>query len=710
MARQSLIGTFGKFRAPGVSTGESEVLNRLAGPSSQVQDIAFGIGAEQAAEEGRLAGLQAVEREGGQVKTPEIEDPGLSIRQKAFNEASILAHRAAIQTDSKNRLDELQREEALDPEKFELRARAYRDGLTSDMPEELAVLVGSDIDSSIASRKSKLDGEFFQRIEAENIATLNEGLETFRDDILNATREGDLARVEKLTIEANAMLDQAVDSAILDPSKANQIKEDIRERVTEQNTLREIEDVIFADELSLEQKVEKGINFVNDLRQRELKDLSPEQKDSLIRVVGGKVGDLQTQIVQEQSAKNIETERSVSNLKLAAKQGFDSLQNIIERTEEAFNRGDITGNERTSILNDAFNGNKAKQKQAQDFSLVAQKLTGNFPEIVLQQKTIDDYYQQIEMPRLEGQPPEVKSAAQAAFVSELKAVPNQIKKEINNNILSGEPELIVQSADLINRIDEIPGLADLAVNANQRAFVENVVDLSVTMEPEQAVKLARELSDPRDKARVEAKEQEIKSEKMQEDYEGWVEDGFEGFFGANFLVDNVNKQAVEAEFKTNFEAFFKAGMTKDRAKEKSIELLQRNWKESQFGFMKHPPEQYYQVGANTEYMKDQLASDITKGFVGIEFEKDNLFLLSDELTGRQAAQGKPTYRVMVLDNNGEVQMLNKRWSPDIEKEQQRQLKVNEGKAQKLRTGQDPFEVTRKTSLGQFFESVLKDAE
>lgn len=263
-------------------------------------------------------------------------------------------------------------------------------------------------------------------------------------------------------------------------------------------------------------------------------------------------------------------------------------------------------------------------------------------------------------------------------------MPTQIKREIENNLLSGDVDLIVQSSELINRIDEIPGLPELAVSANQRAFAEQVVNLSQNLEPEQAVNIARELTDPRDKARVDARSQLIKDEQLQEKYSDWVEDGFEGFFGGDFLVDNVNKQAVEAEFKTNFEAFFKAGMDESRAKEKAIGLLQRNWKESQFGFMKYPPEEYYRVGQDVDYMKDQLVSDIRKGFVGIEFKKKNVFLLSDEKTSRKAAQGTPDYRVMVIDNNGEIQMLSGRWKPDAQKEQDRQIQQNEALAQEIR--------------------------
>lgn len=695
MAKREQISLFGQLRPTGADRAAGAKLRALAGLSDQAQSVLFERAAKKRAKEGALAGAQTVERdEEGQVITPELEEDG-TIFGENFNKASILAHRAQIGIDTKAELDRIQNENKLDPEAFKNAAQSFRAGTLQGMPEELAVIVGQDIDSSVSSRLSKLNNEFFKRQERQNQATFLEGLESATDDILNSARDGDELRLKDLIVEQNSSIDTAVEAGLLDPVKAGQIKEDVRERITQQETLREVDEVVFAEDLTLEEKVIKGAEFVNSLRTRELKDLSPEQKDSLVKVVGGKVADLQRQLAQETTKLSLEDERRISNLKVSARQGFEDSQTLIEKIETEFNNEKISGNERTSLLNDVFSGNRKQVQKLQDFSLVAQKLTGNFPEIVLQQKTIDAYYDEVAAPQLQGIGPAEKVASQAQYISTLKAVPTTVKREIANNLLSGDSELIVQTADLINRIDEIPGLQDLAVNANQRAFVENVVDLSVSMEPEQATQLARELTDPRDKARVEARESDIKSEKMQEDYSDWVEDGFESFLGADFLTDNVNKEAVEVEFKSSFEAFFKAGMGKERAKEKSIELLQRNWKESQFGFMKYPPEQYYQVGANTEYMRNQLAADITKDFIGVEFDKEDLFLLSDEKTGREAAQGKPTYQVMLIDSNGEFQRLKGRWSPDIEAEQQRQIKENEERAKGIRKRSDPFEFTNK---------------
>jgi len=673
--RQQKLGFTGKLSPTGVDPNAGASLRQLAGIADQASQVAFNIGAKKRKKEGELAG-QVVSRDAeGNVIAPQFESD-LTVFGESFNKSAILAHRAQIQIDSKSRLDALQEEHKLDPEAFRANAEAFKQGTLKSMPEELANIISLDIDSSVSSRMGQLNKDFFRRQDRKQKATVEEGLESATDDILNATRTGDIERQTQLILEQNAALDAAVEAGMIDPVIAANRKEDVRERIAEQSALREIDEIIFNEDLSLEEQVSKGVEFLESLRTSDLKDLSPEQKDSLINVVNAKVGGLQTQLAQERSKKTIEQTRQISNLKINAGLGLAPPEELMEETEKLFNNGLISGNERTSIITDILKGQKGKIDIAKNDDLVAQKLGGR-NDIVLDQKVIDSYYKRNVMPLLDEMPPELKVAAQANFITQLRAVPKQIKQEISNNILSGDPDLIIQAGDLVDRIDEVPGLADLAVNASQRAFIQTVTDLSTSLGPEQAVILAKELTDPRDKARIEAKENEIKSEKMEEDYDSIVEDNFESFFGTDLLVDNINKSSVNREYKQLFESYFKAGMSKDRAEEKAINVLKTNWKESQFGFMKHPPESFYQVGSNVNYIKKQLKRDITTGFVGFDFNVNNIFLLSDEQTARKASQGHPDYRVMVIDDNGELQVLKGRWAPDMQKEQERQLKENE---------------------------------
>lgn len=712
MARQPLIGTFGTLRPTSGGSGQDQVLKQIAGLSSSAGDIAYSALAKKAEEKGRLEGLKSVKKEGGKVVPPELRDSTFSIEDQAFNQAAILAHRAEVQTDAKARLDQLQRDYETDPAKFQLVASAYKDGVLSGMPEELAAIISSDIDSSIASRKSALDDAFYKSIKQANEAKLRAGLESFSDDILNATRSGDTARVEKLSTELEAMLNTAVDSRLIDPIEAENIREGLRERGAEQSAIGEIDRIIFNDELSIEDRIKKGMDFYDSLSTREIKDLSPEQKDSLTRLVGAKVMDLERRLAEEKTKQNIETERAISNLKIDAHNSFDTLESIIARTEKMFNDEKISGNERTSIINDALSGHGAAMKKQADFTAVAKKLTEQYPELVLDQKSVDAYYNEIYSPTLENLSPVEKNAAQASYVRILKAVPTAMKDQIKNNLLSGNTDLIAESSQLIDMIDTTAGLTDMVVEPSQRAFASIISGLMNVMEPREAALKAMELTSPTNTARTEARKAEIKQDKLDKKYESWVESGFESLLGANYLQKNINKERVETEFSELFEPLYMSGMDKDKAKNKAIELLQRNWKESDFGFMKHPPGDYYAVSGKTDYIRDQLYAELTgpSGIAGVNFKKDDMYLISDKETTYKASTGNPDYIVVIKDENGEFVSLGKgmRWHPDRNAEQQRQLKENEQKGKESRAKRHFSETTKETQLGQFFEKVLKD--
>lgn len=681
MAQQK-ISLFGQFTPTGVDNTAGNSLRALAGLSDQVGGIAFQVGAKKAQKRGTLAGAQSVQRdESGEVISPELKND-FTIAGEAYNHAAILAHKAQISMDVREDLDRLQEEHKLDPEAFKQMAGKLRGGTIKNMPEELAVIVAQDIDSSVSSRFSTLQKQFFKRKEIEHHSAALDSIESLQDDILNATRTGESERQQELIINANTELDAWVESGVVSPDEARQVREDLSERMQEQTALSGIDAVIFNEDLTLDEQIAKGVEFVDDLRKSELKDLSPEQKDSLLNVVSSKVRGLLSRRNAIDNERDLAKEKIISNLKIKtnlveeqAKNGeIVDLSELSEEVEELHSRGDISGNERTSIKTHIAKAQDEIDRISLADKRIIARLSGD-NSILMNKKDVDFFYKRKIQDHVEGLPSGEKNAFMADFILATRSIPTQIKNNITSQILSGDPDQIKQAADLIDRIDNIPGLANKAVDANQRAFTNKVVELSQSMAPEQAINLSKELTDPRDKARAEANTQLIKTDKMESKYSGIVENAFEGFFGGDFLVNNVNKQTVEREYKELFESFFIAGDNAETAENKAIELLQTNWKESEFGFMKYRPEDYYSVSGDTDYMKKQLFSDISSG-IGGDFNKKSLFLLSDDETARLASQGNPSYRVMALDNNGALVKFPGRWRPNVQKQRDLQMKDN----------------------------------
>ena len=680
---QQRIKAFGTLTPTGVDNTAASTLRAMAGLTEQVGNVAFEKIAKKRHKEGQVEGAQSAERdEEGKLKPFEAKSD-MTIHGEAFNKAAILAHRAQIGIDSKQKLEELQREHELNPKAFASAAKGFRDGTLQNMNPELAAVVSRDIDASIANKQSQLLDLSFKREKAQHRSTALDSIESQTNDILNAVRSGDGERATQLSIDANANLDQWVDAGVISSDERRKVQEDAEDRMIEQGALHDIDKIVFNEDLSLEEQFKKGSEFVESLRTKDIKDLSPEQKDSLVRVVGAKVNDVGRQIAATQSGRDLEVEKIVSNLKVQANLIVDRakdgesvpIADLIEQTELLHNKGMITGNERTSIVTKIAKAEEEMSRISLADKRIVARLSGD-NSITMKPNDVDSFYKRKIADDIEQLPPEMQNVAKAEFVLKSRSIPQQIKADLSSQVLSNDPDQMKQALDLVDRIDNVPGLANLAVSASQRAFMENVVNLSQSMAPEQAIALARDLTDPSNKARVEARELEIRTEKMPSKYADNVENAFEGFFGGDQLMTGLNKEVVEAEYKELFESFFKAGMSKEGAEKKTVDILQANWKESDFGFMKHRPEDYYQVGGNTDYMRDQLFKDLKEGFIGSEFSKESLMLMSDEETARTASQGAPTYKVLGLDSNGEFVGFPGRWSPDAKAEVERQQGEN----------------------------------
>ena len=678
-------------------------LRALAGIADQAQGLAIQEGVKIRQKEGALAGAKSVKRdEEGNIKPPELKDD-FSVFGQSFNRSAILAHQAQIEIDNKEELDRIQRDFESDPEGFRNATKAFKAQTLKGMPEELAVIVGQDYDKSVSRRLGMVNDSFFKKEKERQAGVFSNWLESFQDDITNAARAGDEDAVKALQESSLTKINQAIEEGLINPQKAETIKESVAERVEQQKALKQIDDVVFNEELSLEDQVKKGQSFFEQLKSNPPKDLSAEQNEALRSVVGSKVNGLIAELAKKNAEVSIEKQKQISDVEVLINTGAGDPEKLAFKVEELHTTGFITRKERTSLLTKLNNKQKEHAKNAVDFTKVAQKLSGNFPEIVISQKEANQYYDKIVEPQLEGRSTLEVVQKQAEFVEKLKVVPNKMKAQMANNILSGDADLIRQTADFVDRIEEVHGLPEIALSANDRAFIDIVNSLD-NIDPSEAVDIARKQTDPTNKARLDVRSKQIIEEKWEtggtfgDGYADKVKDidAFETFFGSS-LITEVNMDQMTKEYKDEVENLYKAGFAKDAAYQKAEKSLVRNWGESQFGFMKNRPEDYYQVNSdNPEWMKDQLVEELNNQLIGGEgfsISKDQVFLQSDDETQRLAAKGEPTYRIIVIDEYGTIKAPvlsdengnpSNRWMPDVTKEEKRLTEESKDFADKVR--------------------------
>ena len=317
----------------------------------------------------------------------------------------------------------------------------------------------------------------------------------------------------------------------------------------------------------------------------------------------------------------------------------------------------------------------------------------------VEQKDADEYYEKHYEPKVVAADPVTRKEADVNLVRSLKKVPAKMKSELNALVASQDPNNIALAAQYADGFDDIPGLLDSTFDKNTQAMMETVVDLLPNMKPNEAVQLAQKITDPRDRARIDAISEQLKEKKI-EDYQSEVKSEMEGWLWFGPDVKSFNQDQLTSEYKSVYEAFRKEGLSVGKAKDKAVKTLRRNWKEFNGYIMRYSPVDFYAVNGETDYIMKQLVKDVATETIGATpIEKKDLFLVSDERTSREASTGKPTYRVFYRDESGSIiPMMGFRWSPDIEGERNRIMEANKRKLQRTEQQKQVEEVLSSEAL------------
>ena len=104
---------------------------------------------------------------------------------------------------------------------------------------------------------------------------------------------------------------------------------------------------------------------------------------------------------------------------------------------------------------------------------------------------------------------------------------------------------------------------------------------------------------------------------------------------------------AESYYKSVYESFYLNGADEDAAKAQADKFLSVNYKDSLFGSMLHPPENFYAVAGSVEYMRDDIASIIRAEKPDLKFDDEGIILIVDDNTQRTAIKGEPEYKIVV---------------------------------------------------------------
>lgn len=586
---------------------------------------------------------------------------------------------------------QIQRKSALDAYKqdVELELREGLAKIAAESPDDLVTynekanaFMSSVIESTDPSIRQDM-GEFADRLGSSyridvQTRNINKDRAEFLDktentisasvaDAKRLARKGDqdsmLLSAENM-IRAYEHIDSAVDKGFYSAAEAEAKKLEINKEMAEETFLAKIDNA---------ESLEAAFNELNSWETP--KGWSPEEFDNVRGRAEAAIKDRANREAEDRLAADIEIDRAISNLEIEAKTGVSGMptEKIISQADSFYSNGKIGRDKRTSIITAALNRSEKTSAQLLDDYTVQKRLEGDDSVVVTPQQ-IDAYYER--HVNLEGLSPIQRNTFNADFISKTKQVPTMVKRQINNDLRTENPELIANAADMMDRIINIKGVEE-QFSTQDLAYAENITNLMQSMPILEAIKIAQQNTDPRDENRVKAVEEELKEDKKgfwgSNAYEKVIDKEFDGYFSNP--INNINQGKLTKDYESLYENFRKAGMSKDGAKDKALQYMRRNWGEFNGVTMKYPPQDFYAVAGSADYVQEEIEGLVKESFLYDQPIKD-IQLLSDGDTARSASAGMPNYGVIVILEDGRIDTLPHRFVPDFDGQKQKVIDMN----------------------------------
>ena len=652
------IKRYGGFTPTGIDTSGVKRMEALAGLGATASETFSAIGEKiaiaKAPEEAEAAVAKARE-EGTEVK---MRSP-IAWGAATYKQVALKSYENNVNSDIKNALLDAQAAHPDDLNAYSAIAQEKVKGYLQNAPEEVQLRSRQYFDQANATITRDIISVAKDKADNQIAAGLIIGAKNDEDTISNLVRNGDLDAAREMQMQYMLELENGVKLGLLDAVKTQTRINNFEDTVAQQTVLGELDRTLLAETVPPLDRIKNAKEFRDTIAASdEVEDLNAKQKETLVKALDARIQDEQVAYTRERNALTQDQMRQKADLKLNIDTGKISAEEAFIQIDQLFKDG-LIKDENELIRYEGFVTSKTKAtlKKQNNITSVNQVLQGQRPAEPLDQGAVDDYYESIQAALPED--PAARSAYQAQVVQSTRYVPTMLKTELRNDLVSREPERVAAATDTIDRILDIPGMADEFSN-QEVAFAEQVAFNMEYMDADKAIQTARTNTDPANIALVDARTKAItdNKKKFADSYTKEVDDAFMGF-REDFQANPDAAAQMTSDYGQLVETYYKSGSSIESSKSRAVAALQANWTKSEFGLMKYAPEQYYGVGRNNSvsYIKKDVYDLVKPGYDerGLTFTEDDIFLKSDDDTARGASLGQPTYSILIKTSDGTLQ-------------------------------------------------------
>jgi hypothetical protein len=579
---------------------------------------------------------------------------------RAFNRANEAGYMAATKNQYMDAMDRMSREHQNDPAAFENAASAYRNSMIENLPAEVRQQVQFDYDQTMRSNAVQIRDRAAKISLEQTTIELDRASRNILSEAAKASRMGDN---DYLAHQTQLFYDTVINP--LEQLGQSKAADDALN-----NYLAQVDESRYMGQFDRAVQQGQGSAFISDFMLNPPKELDPAQVEAYSQKMSTQQRRLDSLAAKRQSQMTYEQQIAFSNTMVGIESGLIGGEEAVARLDEFVKNGWIDPSKRTSVMKKMLENEQKAIDEQETYQNILAAVKEGYP-VSAEKKDIDGVYEKLILPGLAGQDPETVFNASIDYVRGTKTVPSKMQRDLNALVLSDNPENIRNAARIIDAIDDIPGITEQALNTEQRAFMSQVIPLMENMSPAEAVQRAKELTDPANAKRVEARREILKKKT---DYSANVASDLDPWFGPD--IKDVNVDQINSEYKDLYDAYYLGGMTEKAARDEAIKTMKRNWGDFNGYVMKYPPQNYYSVAGDSTYIMKQLAKDIATETMGEPVGKENLFLVSDERTAKEAEIGNPTYRVLIVTEEGIKPLAGFRFRPDQNAEIKRIQEIN----------------------------------
>lgn len=679
----------------------------------------------------------------GATGTPEITGES-TLAGQAFDNAARQSFANKSELSIRVNLDRISNENKADPAAYMKAATGYLSGMVREIDQvdpAMAAVVGEKFKLDIASQEqqiSKVHTSLLAESRKSDAIILTDqirrDMKKIAPDLVSGDPQKGLEGLERINIERARletilsgtgpdglpMFDQSSITKTLLDFDQDMFQDIAREWVRGQPdkvaALEAIEsdtaeiDVAVIDEKTGEAEKSQMFSLTEGM--------TPESKTKLLGFAN-----------QQITAENSERQRGlrasaeqVADLEIAIDNGTADLDDI----QKAQDNGlfEDRQQKRATLTKAWLTRQEALRKSQGDLTRVTDAINGELildPKNKDDKKSVDGYWKSAkrqiaaETSKLpEDQKRSVEKTLGVNLVQRTGIIPKSMKGEIIGSMRSGTTEQRVSAADMIDRLNQLPGnvLADEMTKRDIALALQISSLVNAGQDPEQAVAAAISSTDPTNKPVIEARQQTIRQDKLEDNYAGIVKGHFNPTTILDFIpfgpdddaelttVDGTKSRAI-ADYKVLFEDWFIRTGDKEQAKTQALKDLGRVWGvtrvDGSVRVMKYAPEAFYGVGVgvdDADWMKAQLHSDIKT--LDPKLTPDSIMLGSDNRTAREAKARVPTYPVLIKQPSGAFEPLRLdgklvRWSPDASETKKKLVKGKIDSAKRKRDRKITFD-------------------